>query len=140
MILLKIVSKNFDLNEKIGANITNNFVTIVGFYEDLTKEEKSKISSSHLYKAFLKLGFCAIMQKHKTKRISKQIMNSILDKKEATKDQETMYLKNIKKLKNFQFIRTKNLNMNLDNAWKLMPNFIAFSVQKKKLHCIMQSM
>ena len=65
----KLFQKYFDLNEKIGANITNNFVTIADFYKDLTKEEKSKISSSHLYKAFLKLGFCSYYAKHKTKRI-----------------------------------------------------------------------
>ena len=77
----KLFQKYFDLNEKIGADITNNFVTIVDFYEDLTKEEKSKIYCSHLYKVFLKFGFCSYYAKHKTKRISKQIMNSILDKK-----------------------------------------------------------
>ena len=34
----KLFQKYFDLNEKIGADITNNFVTIVDFYEELTKE------------------------------------------------------------------------------------------------------
>lgn len=132
----KLFQKYFDLNEKIGANITNNFITIADFYKDLTKEEKSKISSSHLYKAFLKFGFCSYYAKHKTKRISKQIMKSILDKKEATKDQETMYLKNIKiidKIKKLSIYSNEKSKYEFGQCMEIDAQFDRFFGTKEKV-------
>ena len=139
----KLFQKYFDLNEKIGANITNNFITIADFYNDLTKEEKSKISSSHLYKAFLKLGFCSYYAKHKTKRISKQIMNSILDKKEATKEQETMYLKNIKiidKIKKLSIYSNEKSKYEFGQCMEIDAQFDRFFGTKEKVALYPQSM
>ena len=94
------------------------------------------MSSSHLYKTFLKLGFCSYYVEYKTKRMSKQIMKSIVDTKEATNEQKTMYLKNIKiidKIKKLSIYSNEKSKYEFGQCMEIDAQFDCFFGTKEKV-------